>query len=110
MIKVYFKDVGFWYDNGCSCCKPTYINSLDFSHVDGVHNPNMYNSYDYEIYNGSKSDEYDCLLSVFWDFVADKDAYTEFYDMCDKFEDVDESEIKRMLLAKGIEVIFLGDD
>ena len=110
MIKVYFKDGGFWYNNGCSCCEPEYFSSLNFSHIEGVPNPDMYNSYDYEIYNGSKSDEHDCLLSVFWDFVVDKDVYNDFYDMCDKFEDVDESEIRLMLLAKGIEVILLEDD
>lgn len=110
MIKVYFKESGMWLGNGCSCCEPEYFSSLNFSHIEGVANPDMYNSYDYEIYNGSKSDEYDCLLSVFWDFVADKDTYKDFYDMCDKFEWVEEYEIKLMLLAKGVEVIFLEDD
>lgn len=109
MIKVYFKDGGFWDYNGCSCCPPIYNSYIEFSHIEGVPNPDMYYSYDYEIYNGSKSDEYDCLLSVFWDFVAYKDSYTEFYDLYESFEDVDESEIKLMLLAKGIEVILLED-
>ena len=110
MIKVYFKESGIWDYNGCSCCEPTYCDYIVFSHIEGVPNPDMYNSYDYEIYNGSKSEERDCLLSVLWDFVADKDAYTEFYDLYESFEDVEESEIKQMLLAKGIEVIFLEDD
>ena len=109
MIKVYFKDGGFWDYNGCSCCEPDYFSSLNFSHIEGVPNPDMYNSYDYEIYNGSKSEERDCLLSVFWDLIADKDAYIEFYDLYEKFEDVEDSEIKLMLLSKGIEVIFLVD-
>lgn len=110
MIKVYFKESGMWLGNGCSCCEPEYFSSLNFSHIEGVPNPDMYYSYYYEIYNGSKSEERDCLLSVFWDFVADKDVYSEFYDMYEKFEDVDESGIKLMLLAKGVEVVFLEDD
>lgn len=109
MIKVYFKDSGFWDSNGCDCCENTYFESLDFSHITGVESPTSFESYDYEMYNGSKSSEFDCLVSVFWDLVADKEQYTDFYDMCESFYDVEESEIKLMLLCKGIEVVFLEE-
>lgn len=108
MIKVYFKEDWFW-DTICSCCEPTYINSLEFAYIKGVNCPADYENYDYEMYNGSKSDEFDCLVSVFWDLVADKEQYEDYYDIYEQFEGIDESEIKLMLLAKGIEVIFLED-
>ena len=109
MIKVYFKNVGYWTSNGCSCCEADYFESLNFSHITGVESPTSFESYDYEMYNGSKSSEFDCLVSVFWDLVADQSKYDDFYDVCESFYDVEESEIKLMLLNKGIEVIFLEE-
>ena len=109
MIKVYFKEGGFWDSNGCSCCEPSYISYLEFAYIEGVKNPTDYESYDYEMYNGSKSGEHECLVSVFWDLVADQELYKDFYDMYENFEGFEESEIKLMLLAKGIEVVFLED-
>lgn len=110
MIKVYFKDTGMYLGNGCDCCENIYFESLDFSHIEGVEQPSRFVSYDYEMYNGSKSSEFDCLVSVFWDLVVDKSKYDDFYDMCESFDDVEESEIKLMLLAKGIEVVFLEEE
>lgn len=111
MIKVYFKDSGFWdRGNGCDCCENTYFESLVFSHITGVESPTRFESYDYEMYNGSKSSEFDCLVSVFWDLVADQSEYDDFYDMCESFYEVEDSEIKLMLLAKGIEVVFLEEE
>lgn len=110
MIKVYFKDSGFWDKNICDCCEDTYFESLDFSHITGVGHPARFESYDYEMYNGSKSSEFDCLVSVFWDLVVDQSKYDDFYEMCESFDDVEESEIKLMLLCKGIEVIFLEEE
>ena len=107
MIKVYFKDSGFWDKNSCDCCEDTYFESLDFSHITGVEHPASFESYDYEMYNGSKSREFDCLVSVFWDLVADQSEYDDFYDMCESFYDIEESEIKLMLLGKGIEVKYV---
>ena len=110
MIKVVFKDSGFWDKNSCDCCQDIYFESLDFSHIEGVESPISFESYDYEMYNGSKSSEFDCLVSVFWDLVVDKSKYDDFYDMCESFYDVEESEIKLMLLVKGIEVVFLEEE
>ena len=107
LIRVYFKSMGMYLGNGCDCCEDIYIESLDFSHITGVEHPERFESYDYEMYNGSKSSEFDCLVSVFWDMVVDQSKYDDFYDMCESFYDVKESEIKLMLLTKGIEVIFL---
>lgn len=108
MIKVYFKEDGFW-DSVCDCCEAIYSEAFNFSHIEGVSNSEQYQSYDYEMYNGSKSSEWDCLVSVFWDLVADQSKYEDFYDMCEIFYDVEDSEIRLMLLAKGIEVVFLED-
>ena len=109
MIKVYFKSTSMYLGNGCDCCEPIYFEDLTFSHITGVEQPSIFESYDYEMYNGSKSREFDCLVSVFWDLVANQSKYNDFYDMCESFYDVEESEIKLMLLTKGIEVIFLED-
>ena len=110
MIKVYFKSMGMYLGNGCDCCEDTYFESLDFSHITGCSTPARFESYDYEMYNGSKSSEFDCLVSVFWDLVADQSKYDDFYDMCGSFYDVEESGIKLVLLTKGIEVIFLEEE
>lgn len=110
MIKVYFKDSGFWDSNGCDCCENIYIESLDFSHIEGVENPKQYHSYAYEMDNGSKGSEWDCLVSVFWDLVVDQSKYEDFHDMCESFYEIEESEIKLMLLCKGIEVVYLEED
>lgn len=109
MIKIYFKEIVEYYDHGCSCCEDIYIESLAFSHIEGVENSEKYQSYDYEMYNGSKSSEWDCLASVFWDLVADKEQYEDFYYMCENLYNVEESEIKLMLLSKGIEVVFIDE-
>ena len=109
MIKVYFKEDGMWVGNGCDCCEDIYIESLTFSHIEGVENSEKYQSYDFEMYNGSKSSELGCLASVFWDLVADKEQYEDFYDMCENLYNVEESEIKLMLLSKGIEVVFTDE-
>ena len=110
MIKVHFKAGSFWTSCGCDCCEGDYFYDFTFSHITGVEQPSRFESYDYEMYNGSKSREFDCLVSVFWDLVADQSKYDDFYDMCESFYDVEESEIKLMLLAKGIEVVFLEEE
>ena len=108
MIKVYFKDDSFW-DDVCDCCENTYIEAFNFSHIEGVDNPDEYQSYDYEMYNGSKYSEWDCLVSVFWDLVADKRQYDHFYEMCESFDDLGWDDVANMLSDKGIEVVFLED-
>jgi len=109
MIKVYFKGISVYLGNGCDCCEGDYFYDFTFSYITGVEQPSMFESYDYEMYNGSKSSEFDCLASVFWDLVADQSKYDDFYDMCESFYDIEDSEIKLMLLTKGIEVIFLEE-
>ena len=108
-VKVYFKDDGFWYSNGCTCCKSVYLEAWKFSHIEGVENLEQYESYDYEMYNGNKSSKRDCLVSVFWDLVADKRQYEHFYDMCESFDDIDEESIIQMLSDKCIEVVFISE-
>lgn len=107
IVKVYFKDDGTWIGNGCDCCEPIYFDAWNFSCIEGVSNPEQYQNYDYEMYNGTKTSEFDCLVSVFWDLVADKRQYDHFYDMCESFDDIDEDSIIEMLSDEGIEVIFL---
>ena len=110
IVKVHFKDDSFWASNGCACCKGIYMVTLNFSHIEGVATPEQYESCDYEMYNGTKSSEWDCLVSVFWDLVADKRQYDHFYDMCESFDDVDEDSIIDMLSDKGIEVVFISEE
>lgn len=110
MIKVYFKAGSFWAGCACDCCEGDYFYDFTFSHIIGVEQPSRFESYDCEMYNGSKSREFDCLVSVFWDLVVDQSKYDDFYDMCESFYDVEDSEIKLMLLCKGVEVIFLEEE
>lgn len=106
MIKVYFEEDGFWDSNGCSCCEPVYFGAWNFYCIEGVENPEQYKSFDYEMYNGSKTSTWDCLVSVLWDLVVDKRQYDHFYDMCESFDNVAEDSVTSMLSDEGIEVIF----
>ena len=110
MIKVYFKDDSYWLSKGLDRCESIYLNSWAFSHTEGVEDDVYYERCPPEINNGAKTTSWDCLVSVFWDLVADQSKYDDFYDMCESFYDVEESEIKLMLLAKGIEVVFLEEE
>lgn len=110
LIKVYFKEDGTWVGNGCDCCENIYIEVFNFSHIEGVSNSEQYQSYDYEMYNGSKGSEWDCLVSVFWDLVADKRQYNHFYDFCERVDCVSYDDFESMLSCKGIEVVFLEDE
>ena len=109
IVKVHFKDDGFW-DNACDCCENIYMDAFNFSRIEGVESPEQYQSYDYEMYNGTKASEWSCLVSVFWDLVADQEVYEDYYDMCESFDDVDEDIIIDMLSDKGIEVVFISEE
>ena len=109
VVKVHFKEIVDWLGNGCDCCAPTDFHSWNFSHIEGVENPEQYASCDYEMYNGTKSSEWDCLVSVFWDLVADKRQYDHFYDFCECVDDVSYDDFESMLSCKGIEVVFLDE-
>ena len=109
IVKVHFKESVDWLGNGCDCCDPDEFHSWNFSHIEGVENPEQYESYDYEMYNGSKSSEWDCLASVFWDMAADQEAYEDFYDFCECVDDVSYDDLESMLSCEGIEVVFLDE-
>ena len=109
MVKVYFKYDGFW-DDVCDCCENPSMGVFNFSHIEGVDNLEKYQSYDYEMYNGSKVDVLDCLLTVLWDLVADQSKYEGFYDMCKSLYDVYEYDTVTMLSDKGIEVVFISEE
>ena len=107
IVKVHFKE--FW------CCKSNFCNCevedfYIFSHIEGFSTSEQHQSYDYEMYNGTKASEWDCLVSVFWDLVADKRQYDHFYDMCESFDDIDEDSVIDMLSDKGIEVVFISEE
>lgn len=109
IVKVHFNDDGFW-DNACDCCENIYMDAFNFSRIEGVENPEQYESYDYEMYNGTKSSEWDCLVSVFWDMIADQETYEDFYDFCECVDDVSYDDFESMLSCKGIEVVFSEED
>ena len=109
VVKVHFKEIVDWLGNGRDCCDPIRFDSWNFSHIEGVENPEQYDSYDYEMYNGSKSSEWDCLASVFWDLVVDQEGYEDFYDFCECIDDVPYDDLESMLSCKGIEVIFISE-
>jgi len=106
LISVYYVDNGMWLGNGCTCCESVYFGAWNFSCIEGVENPTQYENCDYEMYNGTKTSTLDCLMSVFWDMVADQESYEDFYEMCESFDGVAEDNIVAMLSDKGIEVIF----
>ena len=110
IVKVYFKDDGFWDSNGCDCCENIYMDAFNFSRIEGVENPEQYESYDYEMYNGTKASEWSCLVSVFWDMIADQETYEDFYDFCECVDDVSYDDFESMLSCKGIEVVFSEED
>ena len=109
-VKVHFKDDSFWDSNGCDCCENIYMEAFNFSRIEGVDNPEQYESYDYEMYNGTKASEWDCLVSVFWDLVADKRQYDHFYDFCERMDCVFYDDLESMLSINGIEVVFISEE
>ena len=110
IVKVHFKDDGFWDSNGCDCCENTYMDAWNFSHIEDVENPEQYESCDYEMYNETKSSEWDCLVSVFLDLVADQEVYEDFYDFCEYVDDVSYDDLEAMLSCEGIEVVFISEE
>ena len=109
IVKVRFKDDSFWEGNGCDCCENIYMEAFNFSRIEGVDNPEQYESYDYEMYNGTKVSEWDCLVSVFWDLLVDKRQYDHFYDFCQFMDDVSYDDLESMLSDEGIEVVFISE-
>lgn len=110
MIKVYFKEDGFWYSNGCDCCESIYLDAWAFSHTEGVDDYEQYERCAPEMYNGAKSSRWSCLVSVFWDLVVDQEQYEDYYEMCRSFDDIDEDSILNVLSDKGIEVVFISEE
>jgi len=110
MIKVYFEEDGFWSSNSCDCCEPIYFGAWNFSCVEGVENPEQYENCDYEMYNGTKTSALECLVSVFWDMVANQENYDDFYDFCEWVDCVSYEDLRAMLSCKDIEVIFISEE
>ena len=109
IVKVPFKDDGFW-DGVCDWCESTYFSAWNFSRIEGIENPEQYESYDYEMYNGTKASEWDCLVSVFWDLVADKRQYEHFYDFYECADCISYDDLESMLSINGIEVVFISEE
>ena len=107
MIKVYFKGVWCCGSNFCNC---TVGDFFYLSHIEAIDSVEKYFDSKYRMFDGNKDNEWEALVAVFWDLVADQSKYDDFYDMCESFDDIEESEIKLMLLTKGIEVIFLEEE
>ena len=103
MIKVYFKESAYHYDNGCSCCEPVEVVEYWFSHSEGV----SYGQCQHLEDLGGCNEQYRCLVDVSYVFSNSSLDYHEYVDWCYNlfnYEQMEES-----LKADEVEVIFIEE-
>ena len=103
MIKVYFKEVVDYYDNGCSCCEP--METTEYTLVDypndlseDLHNKLMDSCRD-------TSEQYRCLVNTSYVFSNTSLEYYEYVDWCYNLFNYEQME--ELLKQDDVEVLFL---
>ena len=105
MIKVYFKEIMEYYDNGCSCCPPmetTTYTLVDYPNnlTEYLHNKLMDSCRD-------TSEQYRCLVDVSYVFSNSSLDYHEYVDWC--YNLFNYEQMKESLKADEVEVIFIEE-
>ena len=103
MIKVYFKEIVEYYDNGCSCCQPmetTNYTLVDYPNnlPEDLHNKLMDSCRD-------TSEQYRCLVDTSYVFSDTSLEYYEYVDRCYNLFNYEQME--EVLKQDGVEVVFL---
>ena len=105
-IKVVFKEITEYYDNGCSCCDPMETTNYSIMNVDGEVSEEIY--YSLMDHCRDTSEQYRCLVNVSYVFSNSSLEYHEYVDWCYNlfgFED-----LEKLLLISNIEVVFLEEE
>ena len=106
MIKVVFKEITEYYDNGCSCCEPMETTNYSIMNVDWEVSEEIY--YSLMDHCRDTSEQYRCLVNVSYVFSNSSLEYYEYVDWCYNlfgFED-----LEKLLLISNIEVVFLEEE
>lgn len=106
MIKVYFKEITEYYDNGCSCCEPMETTRYSIVDVDGVISDEVH--YSLMDHCRDTSEQYRCLVDVSYVFSESSLEYFEYVDWCYNLFNFEQME--KLLLISNIEVIFLEEE
>lgn len=105
MIKVYFKEITEYYDNGCSCCEPMETTNCTIVDVQGTLSDEKY--YSLMDHCRDTSEQYRCLVNVSYVFSDSSLEYFEYVDWCYNLFNYEQME--KILLDDGIEVVFLEE-
>ena len=103
MIKVYFKEIVEYYDNGCSCCQP--METTNYTLVD------YHNNLPEDLHNKlidsctDTSEQYRCLVDTSYVFSDTSLEYYEYVDRCYNLFNYEQME--EVLKQDGVEVVFL---
>lgn len=105
MIKVYFKEIIEYYDNGCSCCEPmetTTYTLVDYPDrlTEDLHNKLVDSCRD-------TSEQYRCLVDVSYVFSNSSLYYHEYVDWCYNLFGCED--VEKLLLEDGVEVVFIDE-
>lgn len=106
MIKVIFKEITEYYDNGCSCCEPLESIEYRLLEVDGA--PYKVHNKIADAVGSGNSEQYRCLVDVSYVFSNSSLEYYEYVDWCYSLFNFEQME--DLLLKDNIEVIFLEEE
>lgn len=105
MIKVYFKEIVEYYDNGCSCCEPVEVVEYWFSHSEGdvsyVQEQRLEDL-------GGCNEQYRCLVDVSYVLTETSLTYHEYVDWY--YDLFNYEQLEELLKTDRIEVIFIGEE
>ena len=103
MIKVCFKEVVEYYNNGCSCCEPLEITKYALADYP-IYLPE--DLHDKLIdYCRDESNQYRCLVNASYVFSDTSLEYYEYVDWCYNLFNYDQME--EILKQEGVELVFL---
>ena len=106
MIKVVFKEITEYYDNGCSCCEPMETTRYSIVDVVGEISEELY--YSLMDHCRDTSEQYRCLVDVSYVFSNSSLEYFEYVDWCYNLFNFEQME--DLLSKDNIEVVFLEEE
>ena len=105
MIKVYFKEITYHYDNGCSCCEPMEVTEYWYSHSEGE--ISYWQGQHLEDLGGC-SEQYRCLVDTSYILSESSLSYHEYVDWCYNLFNYEQME--ELLKSDKIEVVFISEE
>ena len=108
IVKVYFKELIEYYDNGCSCCEPMETSSYALTGYDSS-SGNISDELHYKLMDSCRdtSEQFRCLVNVSYTFSNSSLEYYEYVDWCYNLFNYEQME--ELLSKDNIKVVFLED-